>query len=137
MSDPRFFPESALVILRQTSWDPDAKFDYEGMSGGLVWSDEFPREVIRACRCEDSWAFRYILAYRASLIRGEPREQFGVVWDQLARECPNWPGLRPERQSPALLEHLNAKEDRFVQELEAFDQSCQQTSQDDQRPEFP
>lgn len=135
MTDQRFFPESALVVLRQTQWDPDATFNYEGMSGGLVWSDEFPREAIAACMAVNNYAFRYVLAYRASLIREEPREEFRPVWDQLKRECPNWPGLRPERQSPDLREQLNSREDRFMRELEEFDRTCEDASQDDRQSE--
>jgi hypothetical protein len=90
------------------------------MSGGLVWSDEFPREAISACIAVDNWAFRLVWAYRASLIRGQPREELRAAWDQLAREFPKWPGFLPERRSAELRERLDAENARFIAEVEAL-----------------
>jgi hypothetical protein len=90
------------------------------MSGGLRWGDEFPPETISACMREDNWAFRFVWAYRASLIRGEPREELRAAWDQLARECPDWPGFLPERRAPELRERLEAENARFLAEMEAL-----------------
>lgn len=113
MNNDWTFPEKVLAILRQTVWDPTAICIFDGISGGLLWSDEYPREAMEECFSENNWAFRYVLAYRASLIRGEPRDEFSAPWDQLMEECPNWPGLRPERQSPALREQLDQAQARF------------------------
>ncbi len=135
MTDRTIFPEGALELLRQVRYDPAAECHYEGMSGGLVWSDEFPREVISACHAEHNFAFRYVLAYRASLIREAPREKFRPVWHQLLQECPHWPGLRYERQSPSLRELLESKEDHFLREIEKFSASCDNQSSGDQLPE--
>jgi hypothetical protein len=114
------FPKAALCILRQTCWNPQATSFYDGLSGGIIWSDEFSREAIDACMSIDNWAFRYVLAYRASLIRGEPREELRAPWDQLVRECPDWPGLRPERRAPELRERLDAEESRFLRQFDEF-----------------
>ncbi len=107
------FQEDVLDILRQTRWDPNAICIYDGISGGLVWSDEYPRAAFAACFSENNWAFRYVLAYRASLIREDPRDEFRAPFFQLVRECPDWPGLRPERRSPELQDHLNLAQSRF------------------------
>ncbi|WDI42267.1 hypothetical protein [Bremerella sp. P1] len=115
------FPDRALAILRQTIWDPNAICIYDGVSGGLVWSDEYPHEAMKVCLPDNHWAFRYVLAYRASLILGEPREEFSAPWDQLMKECPNWPGLRPERQSTALREQLKQAKSRFKRKFEEVD----------------
>jgi hypothetical protein len=42
MLDPQLFPPDALEVLKKVPWWPDASIGYEGLSGGLVWSDEFP-----------------------------------------------------------------------------------------------
>jgi hypothetical protein len=118
MADGSLFPQAALAIIRRARWNPPAVCSYEGMSGGLVWDDEFPIEAISACTREDSWAFRYVWGYRASLIRGRPREEIRAAWDQLALECPEWPGFRLERRAAALREMLEAEEDRFLSEIE-------------------
>jgi hypothetical protein len=111
------FPESALTILRRINWDPNASCLYEGMSGGLVWGDEFPREAFSDSHREVIGAMRFVLGYRASLIRGQPREGLRSAWEQLARECPRWPGFRPERRAPELRDRLDAENDRFLREL--------------------
>jgi hypothetical protein len=120
MVDGSLFPEKTLAIIRQARWNPDAACSYEGLSGGLTWDDEFPREAISACVQADNWAFRAVWAYRASLIRGQPREELRATWDQLARECPHWPGFRPERCAAELREFLEAENSRFLNEVEAM-----------------
>lgn len=107
------FPDSALAILRTTRWDPHSNRLYEGMSGGLVWDDEFPRDVIGGSLL----AFRFVVGYRASLIRDKPRNELRIPWDQLERECPNWPGFRPERRATELRVELEAEEARFLAEF--------------------
>jgi len=120
MKDQILFPESALVILRQTSWNPEAQCGYEIWSGGLFWDDEFPRVAIDACAHVDSCAYRYVIGYRASVIRGQPREHLVAPWAQLAAACPQWPGFRPERCSPELRPRLDAEETRAISEIEAL-----------------
>jgi hypothetical protein len=118
MADESLFPEAAIAILRRTQWNPRAACAYEGMSGGLVWGDEFPLDAISACVSVDNWAFRYVLGYRASLIRGTPREELRPPWDQLAQQCPQWPGFRPERRSSELRKLLEAENTRFLADVE-------------------
>jgi hypothetical protein len=51
---------------------------------------------------------RYLVAYRAGLIRGEEDERFRDVWQAMVANYPDWPGLRSERRSPELREQLEA-----------------------------
>lgn len=96
------FPDEALDILRGARYRPEAERSYEIMSGSFWWSDELVGETFAACRRHGSWAFRYLMGYRGSLIRGAPDAELEPVWQQVARACPDWPGLRPERNSPTL-----------------------------------
>jgi hypothetical protein len=111
--DEMLFPEQALAILREARWDPDATRSFEIMAGGFHWSDErLLGDAASACLASGSWAFRYLIGYRASLIRGVPREALRAAWDHLSQECPHWPGFRPERMSPALAAELDRESRR-------------------------
>lgn len=62
----RTFSEAALAILDAMPVDPNATYQYEHLSGGFIWSDEFPpigssveREaVIRRCRADRHKGFQ-------------------------------------------------------------------------------
>jgi len=105
--DSLLLPNNAIIILRRAFWQPDARRFYEMMTGSFWWTDELIQEVAQLCSGRNNWSFRYLMAYRASLIRGKPNEGFCPVWDQIIRECPNWPGLRPERSSVSLATELH------------------------------
>jgi len=122
------FPDTAIAILRTARHDPNALRCYEGLSGSFRWLDEFPDGLTTACHDADSWAFRYLLAYRQSLIRGRPNESICRPWRQLLESCPSWPGFRPERNSSALLPELEAESQRFLAE---FDACCEPRPQPD------
>ncbi len=77
------------------------------MSGSFYWSDERLGDVVSICRQQGSWAFRFLMGYRASLIFGNPDDSLRPTWDQLLNECPNWPGFRPERSSQTLAATLD------------------------------
>jgi hypothetical protein len=111
--DQMLFPEEALAILHEGRWDANATHSYEVMSGGFAWSDERLSQSATACMAHGSWAFRFLMGYRASLIRGSPRKELRPPWDQLLRECPEWPGFRPERRDPSLATELD-RESRQV-----------------------
>ena len=76
---------------------------YEVMSGGFAWSDERLSQSATACMCMGAGRFAFLMGYRASLIRGSPREELRPPWDQLLRECPEWPGFRPDRRDSSAL----------------------------------
>jgi hypothetical protein len=82
------------------------------MSGGFAWSDERLPQSSTACMAHGSWVFRFVMGYRVSLIRGAPREELRPAWDQLLRECPDWPGFRPERSDPSLATELDRESRR-------------------------
>lgn len=92
------FSAEALAILNSQQYDPTAKGRYEWLSGGLMWPDEFPKpgEPGRAIVFAP-WAYRFLIAARAAITLGDEKTGFRPTWDQVVREAPNWPGLRPER----------------------------------------
>lgn len=121
MFDELLFPEAALELLRQARWDPAAQCTYEIMSGGFKWSDEWPENVGFICVEHGSWAFRYVLGYRASLIQGVPRQELRSAWEQLKLSCPEWPGFRPDRSSPALKPALDDAANEAVLDMDDLD----------------
>jgi hypothetical protein len=100
--DSLLLPDDAIAVFRRAVWNPDARRFHEMMTGSFWWTDELVQEVAQLCSGRDNWSFRYLMGYRASVIRGKPDGRFRPVWDQVARECPDWPGLRPERSSVSL-----------------------------------
>jgi hypothetical protein len=100
------FPDEVIHLLRRTVFQPDAQRHYDMLSDSFWWSDELLLEMAGLCLSKKNWAFRTLLSYRGTLIQGQPCEQLRAPWDQLARECPNWPGFRPERRSTELLPAL-------------------------------
>jgi hypothetical protein len=117
------FSADALAVLDRMPFDAAARGRFELMSGGLVWSDEFPRfgssewELV-----SPQWVYRYLIAYRRSLTLGEERSAFRAVWEQVARHAPNWPGLRPERHGERAARRLRAalrRQDKCLAALEA------------------
>ncbi len=121
------FPDEALAILREARWDANAQRSYEIMSGGFRWSDErLGNEVACLCIEQGNWTFRFVLGYRASLSRGAPRKELQAPWEQLKRECPEWPGFRPERSSLSLAVELDAEQRRVDLELDELDRRISQ-----------
>ena len=115
------FPDVAIRILREARWSPDATRRYEIMSGGFHWSDERLLDVARICVESANWSFRYVMGYRASLIRTAPRNELREPWDQLRIECPNWPGFRTERCAPSLAQELDRESQRACDDLDELD----------------
>ena len=114
------FSPAALEVLNSQQYDPAAKGAYELMSGGLMWPDEFPkpgapgRDTVFA-----PWAYRFLIAARAAITLGDERTGFRPTWDQVVREAPNWPGLRPERWGEQARRRLLAAKRR---EAKCFDE---------------
>lgn len=118
------FPYSAIKILRDARWSANATRSYEILSGGFHWSDECLLDVLRICVESDNYAFRYVIGFRASLIRGVPRNELREPWDQLRIECPNWPGFRSERCNPSLAQELNRESQKACDDLDELDRRC-------------
>jgi len=92
---------------------------YELMSGAVMWEDEKPNIPFS----ELGW-FRAALAYRSSILLGEPRTEFEDIWNALKRIAPDWPGFRLERRTPSdeLVAYLNEQRKglkRSLKRLEA------------------
>ena len=115
------FPDAAIEILRTSRWLPDATRRYEILAGGFYWSDERIFDVADICIESDSWAFRCVIAFRSSLIRGAPREDVRKPWDQLRKECPGWPGFRTERCDSLLVQELDREEQKACDDLDELD----------------
>lgn len=118
------FSETALAILDRHLYDPDARSSYELMSGGLIWSDEFPKlGSLEWAAVSPNWVYRYLIAYRASITLGVERMEFRPVWEQIMRQAPHWPGLRQERSGARARRRLLAAERRqarCLDELERY-----------------
>lgn len=112
------FSKDALAMLNRQVYDPATKCDYEILSGGLLWSDEFPKFgspewwVIA-----DGYAYRFLLASRASLTLGEENAVFRHVWEQVMHYAPHWPGLREERWGEQARQRLKREREHFEQYL--------------------
>ena len=112
----KFSPE-AIAHLRSAVWDPEAQRLTDLLAGAFFWSDEKTHEVLHTGIRQDYTAERMLIAYRASLAMGNPRATLSGPWEQVCREVPDWPGLRPERRSKAIGEALEAD---LLSEYEAF-----------------
>ncbi len=112
------FEPHVLLRLDSLAADPAATVGYEYLTGGLVWSDELPRDVEGQRIVVRSGAFKRVLAYRASLTLGEERTEFRLYWDQLERGAPNWPGLRAERRGAEARRQLIARIEELEHEFE-------------------
>jgi hypothetical protein len=96
--------EKYAPLLNDLVFSETARPFYEMLSGALMWDDEKPSIPFS----EIGW-FRVALAYRTSVILGDPRVEFEHIWVSLQRAAPKWPGFRPERctPSPELLDCIN------------------------------
>lgn len=112
-------PEMLIPHLRELRVDPAATRHHEMMSGGFFWSDERPGADYSDASAD--YAMRFLLGYRASLVRGQPREELRPVWDAVLAACPGWPGFQPERCSPTLAEELARASKRSLRHLHALD----------------
>jgi hypothetical protein len=117
-------PEILIEHLRRLTVDPSATRHFEMMSGGFLWSDEKPAGYSDAAA---DYSLRHLLAYRASLVRGQPREELRSVWDAVLAACPQWPGFLPERRSPALADELERASKSSMRSLERLDRALSKT----------
>jgi hypothetical protein len=88
------------------------------MSGGFFWSDEKPPSYSDEAA---DYALRFLLGYRASLVRSHPREDLRPVWDAVLAACPQWPRFLPERRSPSLAEELEQASKSSMRSLDRLD----------------
>ncbi len=111
------FSDADIKILSLAHWTSDAQRSFEIMSGGFVWSDEQLKEI----SFQSLSAVRYVISYRASLIRGVPRDELSQPWKQLRTDCPDWPGFHPDRCNSSLAQELDQASRKACRELLAID----------------
>jgi hypothetical protein len=120
MSPPLITPkfERHARLLNDLTFSGTARRFYEMMSGALMWDDEKPDIPIS----ELGW-FRAALAYRSSVILGQPRTEFESIWSALQRLAPKWPGFRTERctPSPELVDYRNEQRKSSARSLDRLD----------------
>lgn len=88
--------QAAQQILKDCVYDPNAVRRYDLMRGGFVWSDEMPANTFKE-KVQGILLLAKVIAYRASLTLGEPRQEFESEWNDLKETIPAWPGFREER----------------------------------------
>src|SRR5437773_2111532 len=128
MEPPGFmlFSLEALAILDRQVYDPAAKGQYELMSGGLIWPDEFPELGSAEWKLvSPDWVYRFLIAYRAAITLGEERIEFRPVWEQVVRHAPNWPGLREDRRGERARRRLLAAKRQQTPCLEELERMLQ------------
>jgi hypothetical protein len=110
--------EQHARFLNDLAFSATARPVYEMMSGALMWEDEQADLPFS----ELGW-FRAALAYRSSVILGQPRTELEPIWGALRRVASKWPGFRAERcaPSPELVELLNAESGTSKRLLDRLD----------------
>ena len=83
-------------FLDSMPFDPKCKFQYELMSGAVIWSDEMRGNL----SSELISGLRVVWAYRSSLYLEEPRKEFEDVWNRARELFPSWPGFHESRLKP-------------------------------------
>ena len=102
-------PDAALRILNSMPFDPNATHFYEHLSGGMLWSDEFPTVGTPEWGAvSEGYLNRALIAARHDITLGESSPRFQRTWQQVEKHAPNWPGLRPERRSERMRKRLLA-----------------------------
>jgi hypothetical protein len=117
------FSEEALDFLSGAVYDPEAELSYEALSHSFIWSDELLWEAM--VRYGGGCPFRELIGYRGSVVLGAPDSSLRPVWEQVARACPGWPGLRTERSSSTLAAELHLVCRRFCVEARRVEREWQ------------
>ena len=95
--DESYYPWEAFIPIRDARFASAATCGLELLSGAFIWSDENYMAFVAACRVRGNSRYWEPVAYRSSLIRGQPREVYRSGWEELRRFVPQWPGCRAER----------------------------------------
>ena len=117
------FSDEAIAILNAMPVDPDATYSYEHLSGGFMWTDEFP--PLRSAEWKivrHDYIYRFLINMRRCITLGDTSHESTALWQQMVNDAPNWPGLLPERRSGRIAKRLLAAErlvDRCLDKLEA------------------
>lgn len=113
-----------IKAIQNLTYDPNASCKYELFSGGLYWSDEMTHDIVFSLIDDNNYLFRYLIAYRASLMTSSERKELHTIWETMQTLFPNWPGFRPERCSTKLKDALllcRKKSDDEINEIDDED----------------
>ena len=113
-----------VEYFKPLRYDPNATRSLEWLSGSFLWSDErpAPKNYVGPELIE---FLKVLIAYRSSVIRGNPNKDFERTWNEFAKACPTWPGLRPERADCSLKEALDTDNAAMLREFERFIDICE------------
>ena len=105
----KVFSKKAIQILNNMEFDENATYFYEVMSGGFLWSDEFPDIASDEWKnFEHDFIYRYLLALRREVMLWTKDKEKHPLWKQVLSEAPQWPGLKQERLSGRIVKRLKA-----------------------------
>ena len=103
------FSDAALALLDAMPLDPNATYSYEHLSGGFVWSDEFPRISTPEWNIvSHDDLYRHLWHIRRLITLGDTDLESLPLWQQLVNHAPSWPGLLPERRTGRIVKRLRA-----------------------------
>ncbi|MGJ8653738.1 MAG: hypothetical protein ACSHX8_10730 [Opitutaceae bacterium] len=104
-------------------FDENATHQYDIMRGGFIWTDEMPdyvsgRKGFLSCLM----LLAKPIAHRSEMTLEKEIFRFEKEWNELRRECPDWPGFREERTHDERIKRelraIKYKEDKCLDELE-------------------
>ncbi|GAB5406713.1 MAG: hypothetical protein Aurels2KO_49440 [Aureliella sp.] len=105
------FTDEAIAILGALQADPDADYSYDHLSGGFLWTDEFPPIDSSAWTIvKHDYIYRFLLRMRRCITLGDTAIEQTPLWQQMINDAPNWPGLLLERRSGRIVKRLIAAE---------------------------
>lgn len=112
MSDQvTLFNDAALAVLDGMTCDPDATCFYEHLSGGFIWSDEFPKPFTPDwTTVSHDYLHRYLVQFRRRITLGLADAKELPLWQQVLANAPSWPGLAIERRAGRIVKRLLAAE---------------------------
>ena len=134
MNDPldnleKVFSKKAIQILNNMEFDKDATYFFEVMSGGFLWSDEFPDSESSDWKdFQHDYIYRYLLALRRQIMLEREGKQQHPLWIQVTTKAPNWPGLRHERLTGRIVRRLRAAIRKSNYEIEKAFEECEDDS---------
>lgn len=104
----KYFNLSPQLVreIRSLKYDSNATYKFEHTSGGLIWSDEINQPIMLMLLQSENYLYRFLLAYRASLISGSENTEIRPLWEKMSELFPDWPGFRKERCHERLKEVL-------------------------------
>lgn len=105
------FSEQALAVLNALPFHANARFFYEHLSGGFVWSDDFPSiDSPEWTVVSHDCLYRYMIRIRRCITLGDMALESHPLWRQVVSGAPDWPGLKPDRRSARIAKKLRAAE---------------------------